>query len=175
MVLEDLDVKNMTRSAKDTVEEPGTNVKARSGFDRVIIASGWGQMERKWTYKAGELAKVPAPYTSQTCSHCGHVDPCNRITQARFRCVGFMANADHNAAINILGLHRASVAARPPAQQGPLHSEERCFPALLRMAKALPGPVNKVAGGQTPNQHSPAATQSGPGPGIDQGHLKPEH
>ena len=108
-------------------------------------------MERKRRYKAGELAKVPASYTSQTCNRCGHVTPRNRITQARFRCVGFMANADHNAAINILGLHRASVAARPPAQQGPLHSEERCFSALLRMAKALPGPVNNVAGGQTSN------------------------
>ena len=118
VVLENLDVKNMTRSAKDTVEEPGTNVKAKSGLNRVILASGWGQMERKRTYKASELAKVPAPYTSQTCSYCGHVDPCNRTTQARFRCVacGFMANADHNATINILGQHGTSVPARPPAR-----------------------------------------------------------
>ena len=118
VVLEGLDVKGMTRSAKGTVEEPGTNVKAKSGLNRAILASGWGQMERKLAYKAGELAKVPAPYTSQTCCRRGHVDEHNRISQARFRCVtcGFTANADHNAAINILGLHGASVPTRPPAR-----------------------------------------------------------
>ncbi len=99
-------------------------------------------MERKRTYKAGELAKVPASYTSQTCNRCGHVTPRNRITQARFRCVGFMANADHNAAINILGLHRDSVAARPPAQQGPLHSEERCSSVIGSCPVALLPVVN---------------------------------
>ena len=117
VVLENLDVKNMTRSAKGTVEETGTNVKAKSGLNRVILASGWGQMGRKRTYKTSELAKVSAPYTSQTCSR-GHVDPCNRTTQARFRCVscGFMAHAAHNATINILVQHGASVPARPPAR-----------------------------------------------------------
>ena len=118
VVLEDLDVKGMTRSAKGTVDNPGTNVKAKSGLNRAILASGWGQMERKLAYKAGGLVKVPAPYTSQTCCRCGHVDRHNRISQARFRCVacGFTANADHNAAINILGLYGASVSARPPAR-----------------------------------------------------------
>ena len=39
VVLEDLDVKNMPRRATDSVEEPGTNVKAKSGLNRVILAS----------------------------------------------------------------------------------------------------------------------------------------
>ena len=33
VVLEDLDVKNTTRSAKDTMEEPGTNIKAKSDLN----------------------------------------------------------------------------------------------------------------------------------------------
>ena len=37
VMLEDLDIKNMTRSAKNIVEEPGTNVKAKSGLNRVIL------------------------------------------------------------------------------------------------------------------------------------------
>ncbi len=40
VVLENLNVKNMTRSAKGTVEETGTNVKVKSGLNRVILASG---------------------------------------------------------------------------------------------------------------------------------------
>ncbi|MCE2515927.1 MAG: transposase [Acidobacteria bacterium] len=71
-----------------------------------------------WHTRAGELVKVPAPYTSQTCCRCGYVDKRNRTSQARFRCVacGFAVNADHNAAINILGRYGASMPARPPAR-----------------------------------------------------------
>ena len=47
---------------------------------------------------------VPAHYTSQRCSACGHVEKGNRISQSEFRCLacGHEANADLNAAINIL-------------------------------------------------------------------------
>lgn len=47
---------------------------------------------------------IPAAYTSQTCSACGHVAKENRRTQENFTCVscGMHMNADINAAINIL-------------------------------------------------------------------------
>ena len=47
---------------------------------------------------------VPAAYTSQTCHKCGHVASENRDSQAVFECVecGYEANADVNAAMNIL-------------------------------------------------------------------------
>ena len=104
VVLEDLDVANMTKSAKGTAEEPGTNVKQKSGLNREILNTGWGQLERNLDYKAGRVLKVDAAYTSQTCSACGHISKENRRTQATFKCVacGFKANADHNAALNIL-------------------------------------------------------------------------
>ena len=76
----------MTQSAKGTREEPGTNVKAKAGLNRAILASGWGQLERKLAYKAGEVVKVDPAYTSQTCSRCSHVNKANRPAQAVFAC-----------------------------------------------------------------------------------------
>ena len=117
VVVEDPDTKGMTRSAKGTVEAPGKQVKQKSGLNRSILASGWGSLERKLAYKAGDLRKVNPAYTSQRCSRCGHVDKSNRPSQAVFACgaCGFRANADHNAAINILA--RAGLPSR--ARFGP--------------------------------------------------------
>ena len=117
VVLEDLNTKAMTKSAKGTVENPGKNVKQKAGLNRAIPASGWGQLERKLAYKAGALRFVDPAYTSQACSRCGHTAQSNRPSQAVFACgaCGFQANADHNAAINILvraGLSCAPVPAR---------------------------------------------------------------
>ena len=117
VVLEDLNTKAMTKSAKGTVENPGKNVKQKAGLNRAILASGWGQLERKLAYKAGELRFVDPAYTSQACSRCGHTAKSNRPAQAVFACgaCGFRAHADHNAAINILvraGLPAAPVPAR---------------------------------------------------------------
>lgn len=104
MVVEDLNTKDMTASAKGTVEQPGRNIKQKAGFNRSILASGWGGLELKLAYKAGEVVKVNPAYTSQTCSRWGHVHQANRPSQAVFRCraCGFQVNADPNAAINIL-------------------------------------------------------------------------
>ena len=117
VVVEDLNTKGMMASAKGTREEPGTNVKAKAGLNRAILASGWGQLERKLAYKAGQVVKVDPAYTSQTCSRCGHVGQANRPSQAVFACqaCGWALNADHNAAINILvraGLPSVPVPAR---------------------------------------------------------------
>ncbi len=117
VVVEDLNTKAMTRSAKGTVAEPGRHVKQKAGLNRSILASNWGRLDHNLAYKAGALHRVNAAYTSQTCSVCGHVDKENRKTQATFKCVacGHSANADHNAALNILaraGLPSAPVSAR---------------------------------------------------------------
>src|SRR5690606_12932249 len=37
VVLEDLRVKNMTRSAKGTIEEPGKNVRQKAGLNRSLL------------------------------------------------------------------------------------------------------------------------------------------
>ena len=44
IVREDLKIKNMTASAKGTVEEPGKNVKQKSGLSRSILLSRLGNV-----------------------------------------------------------------------------------------------------------------------------------
>ena len=106
--VEDLNIGNMTRSAKGTVENPGRSVAAKASMNRGIRRSGWGMLVRRLEDKApGRVEKVPAAYTSRCCSACGHVAKESRESQAVFRCVacGFACNADVNAAINIAAGH----------------------------------------------------------------------
>ncbi|WP_167402577.1 RNA-guided endonuclease InsQ/TnpB family protein [Micromonospora viridifaciens] len=105
--LEGLHVKAMTATAKGTIAEPGINVAAKAGLNRAILDKGWGIFEAALANRARttgtRIVKVPAAYTSQRCSRCGHTDRNNRESQARFRCgsCGYQANADVNAAINV--------------------------------------------------------------------------
>ena len=110
VIVEDLKVKNMTASAKGTIENPGKNVKQKAGLNRAMQNTALGGLRRNLEYKCGRLIEVNPAYTSQTCSECGHVNKENRKTQARFLCVScsYASNADTNAAINIrrLGMAR---------------------------------------------------------------------
>jgi putative transposase len=103
--IENLDVRAMTRSARGTVEKPGVGVAQKRGLNRAISRSGWGQLVARLQHKAlGRVEQVPAAYTSQRCSACGHVAPGNRKSQAVFECEACTAgrcNADVNAARNI--------------------------------------------------------------------------
>jgi putative transposase len=102
---EALDVRAMTRSARGTVEQPGVGVAQKRGLNRSISRSGWGRLVARLQHKAlGRVEQVPAAYTSQRCSACGHVAPGNRKSQAVFECEACTAgpcNADVNAARNI--------------------------------------------------------------------------
>jgi putative transposase len=99
----------MMASAKGTIENPGTNVAAKSGLNRRMQDQGWGELDRQIDYKenwlGGLLLRVDPRNTSRTCNECGHVSKDNRLTQESFVCVrcGHAANADTNAAKNILG------------------------------------------------------------------------
>lgn len=103
--VEALDVRAMTRSARGTTERPGTRVAQKRGLNRGILRSGWGQLVTRLQHKAlGRVEQIPAAYTSQRCSACGHVAPENRKSQAVFECQACNAgrcNADVNAARNI--------------------------------------------------------------------------
>lgn len=110
IALEDLALANLTRSAKGTMEDPGTNVAAKAGLNRSILDAGWGQLVRCITYKAASagrcVQRVKAPYTSQTCARCGRTDAKSRIDRDRFYCVacGHRAHADANAAEVVLSV-----------------------------------------------------------------------
>jgi len=125
--IEDLQVRNMSKSAAGTTEAPGRNVRAKSGLNKSILDQGWFEFRRQLDYKmawnGGWLVAVPPQYTSRTCPCCGHVSAENRQTQAKFACVecGFEENADVVGAINVLRAGHArfacevSGAVMPPA------------------------------------------------------------
>ena len=106
--VEDLQIANMTRSARGTRENPGRSVRQKAGLNRGILRSGWGLLVRRLEEKApGRVEKVRPALTSQRCSACGQVDRDSRESQAVFRCTacGFAGHADVNAAINIAAGH----------------------------------------------------------------------
>jgi putative transposase len=125
--VEALDVRAMTRSARGTVEQPGVRVAQKRGLNRAINRSGWGQFVTRLQHKAyGRVEQVPAAYTSQRCSACGHVAPGNRKSQAVFECEACTAgrcNADVNAARNIAAgravTARGDLASRRSANREP--------------------------------------------------------
>jgi transposase len=123
--VEDLRIKNMTRSAKGTRANPGRNVRQKAGLNRGILRSGWGLLVRRLEEKApGRVVKVHAAFTSQRCSACGQVDAKSRKSQARFVCTacGYACHADVNAAINIAAGH--AVTARGGVRSaGPVNRE----------------------------------------------------
>ena len=106
--IEDLQVRNMSGSAKGTSEHPGKRVRQKCGLNRAILDQGWREFRRQLEYKmawsGGTLVAVPPHHTSQTCPTCGHVSKDNRQTQAVFRCLecGYENHADVVGAINIL-------------------------------------------------------------------------
>ena len=108
VVLEDLKVRNMSKSAKGSAESPGKKVRAKSGLNKSILDQGWYEFRRQLEYKmqwqGGWLMTVNPRNTSRTCPVCGHVSADNRTTQAQFACVscGHQAHADVVGAINIL-------------------------------------------------------------------------
>ncbi len=116
VVIEDLETRNMTASAKGTVQTPGTNVRQKAGLNREILGTGWGGLRQMLGYKALRVVAVNPAHTSQTCAACGSVDAANRPSQAIFSCVA-CGHAD-NAARNI---RRRGLAH--------LHEEGRSHPA----------------------------------------------
>ena len=137
VVVEDLQIKNMSSSASGTMENPGRNVRVKSGLNKSILDQGWGEFVRQLEYKlgwlGGVLLRVAPQYTSQKCSQCGHISKDNRKTQAKFKCMacGFEANADHNAALNILAAgHAVSACGAERARASVLKQEPACDAAL---------------------------------------------
>jgi putative transposase len=98
--VEDLKVRNMSKSATGTPGHPGKDVRAESGLNKAILDQGWAEFRRQPDYKldwrGGRLIAVPPQHTSQTCPCRGHVSADNRTTQAKFLCVacGYGNRAD---------------------------------------------------------------------------------
>jgi len=93
-----------------------SNMMKNHRIARVIADVSWSSFYQILSNKAEEagreLIKVPAQFTSQICSRCGHCEKANRKTQADFVCLKchLSINADENAAKNILRLGKSELA-----------------------------------------------------------------
>ncbi|MDD2729885.1 transposase [Malikia sp.] len=147
--IEDLQVKNMSKSAAGSAEQPGKNVRAKSGLNKAILDQGWAEFRRQLDYKlawnGGLLIAVPPQNTSRTCPACGHVSADNRQTQARFACVqcGYEENADMVGAMNILARgHRVAARGEAVSQARPARAR--------RAASAKQEPTEATESGAMP-------------------------
>ena len=130
IAVEALKVKNMTRSAKGTVEKPGKNVRAKSGLNRSMLDAATATLIGLISYKAeragGIMVKVDAKNTSQDCSCCGERVQKDLSVRRHVCTCGADMDRDHNAAVNVL--HRALQAhgrAWPPRDHNVGHRLER--------------------------------------------------
>jgi transposase len=131
--VEGLDIRTMTRTARGTIERPGHNVRQKAWLNRSILASGWGRLVDRLEHKApGRILKIPAAYTSQRCSSCGHVAAESRHSQTAFRCVAcaWSGNADYNAARNIAAAGQVVAARGGRGSPGPANREPPTLDAV---------------------------------------------
>ncbi len=103
---ERLKIRNMTRSAKGTVESPGKNVPQKGGLNREILSQNWSLLRSQLKYKAAwagrEYVEVDPKFTSQDCSRCHARNDPGRSETYRCAACGLVLDRDVNAAINIL-------------------------------------------------------------------------
>ncbi|MEU0498002.1 RNA-guided endonuclease TnpB family protein [Mycobacterium sp. NPDC006124] len=144
IAIEDLNVAGMTRSARGTLDKPGTNVRAKSGLNRAILDVAPGEVRRQLEYKTrwyGSTLTVVDRFfpSTQTCSACGAKAKLT-LAERVYRCTacGFTADRDVNAAINIAA--QAAVApgagetlnARRAADDHPLPAGPRSTAVMKR-------------------------------------------
>jgi transposase len=119
VVHEKLNIKGMSRRPKPVPGDDGAylpnGASAKGGLNKSINDAGWYQFLLFLNYKAIEQGKlviaVPAHYTSQKCSSCGQIVKKSLSVRTHKCSCGFVANRDHNAALNILALGLKSLAA----------------------------------------------------------------
>lgn len=118
--LEDLKVKNLTASARGTVDEPGSNVAQKAGLNRSFADVSPGETRIQIVYKmrrsGGSINFHNPAYSSQRCAECGHIDAANRPDRDTFQCVncGHAACPDINAGQNLLYLGVKARTGGPP-------------------------------------------------------------
>jgi putative transposase len=89
--VEDFDIKQMTRSAKGTTDQPGEGVARKRELNRRILEKAWGEFAEILEYKAAErgaqIIRVDPKYLSRECPECGVVLDHNPSEQTRvFHC-----------------------------------------------------------------------------------------
>ena len=141
-------VRNMVRSARGTMENPGRNVAQKSGLNRSIHQCRWGRVKTRIANACERQGtayfEVRAANSSLRCSRCGHTSRENRKSQAEFQCVscGHQDNADRNAAVN------HAKAANP-----------QLYRRLTRWMRRKRPPKRKPGGGESPREIARATSK----------------
>ena len=109
LVIEDLNVSGMSRSARGTRGQPGHHIRAKAGQNRAVLDSGFGDLRRMLQYKCawyGSRLVVCDRWfpSSKRCSGCGTVRAQLSRRERTFRCArcGLQLDRDINAARNLV-------------------------------------------------------------------------
>jgi putative transposase len=107
LVIEDLNVRGMTSSARGTVARPGHHVRAKAGQNRAVLDAGFAGLRRMLTYKCawyGSRLVVADRWfpSSRRCSACGAIRELPRNERV-YRCPScdLVMDRDVNAARNL--------------------------------------------------------------------------
>ena len=181
IVVEDLKHSNMRGSARGTPENPGRNVKAKTGINRSLAYARPGAMQQKLerhSEKNGTwFVKVPPRGTSQTCPLCGYRHRENRKIQAEFQCrnCNRQANADVAASVNIqvIGMIALTLAlvlwANGPTKEAAEARRRTGIPPLsdsLTLILGRPGPKLDPSREGRPEPKAPGLRPKPPEPEI---------
>jgi len=108
LATEELKTKNMSRSAKGTIDQPGRMVKQKAGLNREILSAGLGMAHQMLAYKAVEagtrlhLSNTRQLKPSQRCAKCWAVVP-KTLAQRMHVCpCGHTMQRDQNSATVVL-------------------------------------------------------------------------
>ena len=107
IVMENLLIRNMSKSVSGTIENPGKNVAQKRGLNRSILEQSWYLLrmiiENKCKEHSRQFILVDPKYTSQQCSECGNIFYKSLSQRTHFcKICGFQEDRDINAAHNIL-------------------------------------------------------------------------
>jgi putative transposase len=149
----------MTRSARGTLDSPGSNVRQKAALNRSILDRAWGALQTRTEQKArkagAQVLYVPAAHSSQECPACHTTDPASRLSRGRFVCTscGHAGHADVKAAITIL---ERSLAGGTPvtACQGPTPGRRKA--AETPASRRGPGSRNQRRGQGQSTLRNPA-------------------
>jgi putative transposase len=179
VVVEDLRVRGMTASAKGTAEDPGTNVRAKSGLNRAILRGApfglRSKIEYKCKWSGAEFIKASTWYpSSKTCSACGTINRALKLRDRVFRCpeCGHTEDRDLNAAKNLANYDESSFV-RPGGAHPVVPESERAQVSKGRSAKPRKPRASKARLGvveATPEspERSPKASMVGASPKQEQ-------
>jgi putative transposase len=109
IVIEDLNVRGMSRSARGTVARPGSNVAAKRGLSRSLADQSFGAVRRMLEYKCSwygsELVVADRFFaSSKRCSGCGSTVASMPLRLRTYACgaCGLSVDRDVNAARNLV-------------------------------------------------------------------------